>query len=143
MNVAADTLYIQTLSGGQVGRALFSGLSSTKEATITIWHGDAMQPQSVRLNVGKLVTTGSFTKSAIEGDAETLRLMDKTAKEQRALEKEVAPVFKKSSQYECFLEATDPQCGKPPRMRWWCIAIFCVPAAGLIGFAFGHCRRGD
>jgi hypothetical protein len=140
---SASTLYVQTISGKQTGRTLFSGLNSNKEASIAVWHHDSLLPETMRLDVGKFAMSQSFAKSAIEGAESTLRLMDETAREQKALAKQWDPLFNKSKEYEYFLEATEPRLGKPPCMRWWCIAIFCVPAAGLIGFAIGHCRRGD
>jgi hypothetical protein len=144
LNTDADTLYIQTTgnNAAAAGRALFSNLRSNKEATITIWLGDA-PPQTVRLDVGKLVSTESFAKAIVGGDRALGPALDKTAKEERARQADFAPLFKDCREYEQYLESTDPQSGKPPRMRWWCIAIFCVPAAGLIGFAIPHCRRGD
>jgi len=142
LDASSDTLYVQAVSGAQGGRAIFHGLKSNKEATITLWNGNSM-PNTVRINVGKLITSASFVKSAIDADSEVVTLMDKTSKEQRAFASEVEPLFDNSPLYKSFLQAIDPQVSKPPLMRWWCIAIFCVPAAGLIGFAIPHCRRGD
>jgi hypothetical protein len=161
MDYLGGTLFLQMKNGQKrVTSAMISPLEKTGEGTISVWLGDSPSPEILRVNFQKLEKTKSLAESVNGIPQSVARLLEEGAKEQKVVLDEVAPLLTESMDHNWLAdwvspypqnpcEGFDPDSGwenappgcHPQSIRWWCIAIYCVPGAGLFGLAIPACRR--